>query len=232
LDKPKNNITLRVVILLLVFIILVPLLPIIISGRWDWWEAWVFAFISIAGFALSHFLAGRQIPGLLTERSRFMQHVDAASWDKVLSSLVGLGGGVIPLMAGLDELFNWSPAFNTPVKIAALICILIGYVWGSYALIANRYFSGMVRLQSERGHTVISSGPYRWMRHPGYAGSILTYLAIPPFLDSAWTFIPAVILVTVLIIRTYLEDNFLQEQLTGYQQYSQQVRYRLIPGIW
>ena len=208
------------------------MLPLIISGRWDWWEAWIFAAISIAGFAVSRFIAGKHNPGLLSERSRFLQHEDAASWDKVLSPLVGLGGGVIPLIAGLDELFNWSPAFNTSVIITALICILIGYVWGSYALIANRYFSGMVRLQSERGHTVISSGPYRWMRHPGYAGSILTYLAIPPFLDSSWAFIPAGLLVIVLIIRTYLEDKFLQEQLTGYQQYAQQVRYRLIPGIW
>jgi protein-S-isoprenylcysteine O-methyltransferase Ste14 len=146
--------------------------------------------------------------------------------------LVGLGGGLVPLVAGLDALFDWSPTFSLPIKILALVIILAGYALGSYALIENRFFSGMVRIQTERGHRVVSSGPYRWMRHPGYAGAILTYLATPFFLDSPWAFLPAVFLTIVLVIRTRLEDLALQAELEGYRDYASRVRYRLLPGVW
>jgi len=99
-------------------------------------------------------------------------------------------------------------------------------------LIENRYFSGMVRIQTDRGHQVVSAGPYRWIRHPGYAGSLIYFLATPIFLDSSWAFIPAVLLTIVLVIRTSLEDKTLQKELEGYQTYASQVRFRLIPGIW
>jgi len=74
---------------------------------------------------------------------------------------------VSPHVAGLDTLFGWSRPFSLPTKILSLAIILIGYVLGSYASLENRFFSGMVRIQAERGHQVVSSGPYRWMRHPG-----------------------------------------------------------------
>jgi protein-S-isoprenylcysteine O-methyltransferase Ste14 len=113
------------------------------------------------------------------ERARFLQHEDAKPWDKVLAPLVGLGGGLIPLVAGLDELLGWSPAFSLPVKIIALVLIVAGYALGAYALIENRFFSGMVRLQTDRDQQVVSSGPYAWIRHPGYAGALLSYLGMP-----------------------------------------------------
>jgi protein-S-isoprenylcysteine O-methyltransferase Ste14 len=161
-----------------------------------------------------------------------MKHENVFNWDKILAPLVALGGGLIPLVVGLDELLNWSPAFSIRIKIIALAIILTGYIWGSYALIQNRFFSGMVRIQSDRGHQVITSGPYRWMRHPGYAGAICTYLATPLFLDSGWAFIPAVFLVIALVIRTSLEDKVLHVELEGYSEYADKVRYRLFPGVW
>jgi protein-S-isoprenylcysteine O-methyltransferase Ste14 len=90
----------------------------------------------------------------------------------------------------------------------------------------------MVRIQTDRGHQVVSSGPYRWIRHPGYAGGLLAYLATPFFLDSAWAFLPMAFLTIALVIRTELEDRTLQDQLAGYRDYVKQVRYRLLPGIW
>ena len=90
----------------------------------------------------------------------------------------------------------------------------------------------MVRIQVERGHHVVSSGPYRWVRHPGYVGALLTYLATPVFLDAGWAFLPALFLSIVLVIRTRLEDRTLQEQLEGYRDYARRVHYRLLPGIW
>ena len=142
----------RVIVLMLFFIVVVPFLPLLISWRWDWWEAWVYAVICILGFAISRALAARRNPDLLAERARFLQQEDAKPWDKILSPLVGLGSGLIPLVAGLNALLDGSPTFSTPVKILALVIILAGYVLASYALIENRFFSGMVRIQTERGH--------------------------------------------------------------------------------
>ncbi|MBP8000245.1 MAG: isoprenylcysteine carboxylmethyltransferase family protein [Chloroflexi bacterium] len=222
----------RVVIQVLFFVVVVPFLPLLISWRWDGWEAWMYAIIAILGFAISRALAAQRHPDLLAERARMLQHEDAAPWDKWLAPLVGLGGGLIPLVAGLDALFGWSPTFSLPLKILALVVILAGYALGSYALIENRFFSGMVRIQTERGHHVVSGGPYRWVRHPGYAGALLTYLATPILLDSWWTFVPALFLTIVLIIRTAWEDKTLQEELDGYRKYAGRVRYRLLPGVW
>ena len=232
MNNQQRTISPRVVVQMLFFVVAIPFLPLLISWRWDWWEAWVYAIICILGFAISRVLAARRHPDLLAERARFMQHENAKPWDKLLAPLLGLGGGLVLLVAGLDALFDWSPAFSLPVKIVSLAIILAGYVLGSYALIENRFFSGMVRIQTDRGHHVVSSGPYRWMRHPGYAGALLTYLATPLFLDSRWAFLPAVLLTILLVIRTGLEDRVLQDELEGYCDYAGRVRYRLLPGVW
>lgn len=232
MENQPPKITLGNIVLMLLIIVLVPFLPLLISRQWDWVEAWIYAFIGIFGFAISRVLAARRHPDLLAERARFLQHDDTKSWDKVLSPLVGLGGAMIPLVAGLDALYDWSPSFSLPLKILAMILLLAGYVWGTWALMENRFFSGTVRIQSERGHEVVSSGPYHWLRHPGYTGALLTFLATPVFLDSWWAFLPALLLSIVLIIRTNLEDKTLQDELPGYREYAQQVRYRLLPKVW
>lgn len=222
----------RVIIQVLLFVVIVPCLPLLISRQWDWWEAWVYALVSILGFVISRAIAARRHPGLLAERARMLHHEDAKPWDKTLAPLVGLGGAVIPLVVGLDALFGWSPGFSLAVEIAALVLILIGYALGSYALAENAYFSGMVRIQADRGQHVVSSGPYRWVRHPGYVGALMAYLATPFFLDSGWALLPTLFLTAALIIRTRLEDLTLQAELDGYRAYAQRVRYRLLPGVW
>ena len=161
MNNQQKIISPRVVVQMLFFVVVIPFLPLLISWRWDWWEAWAYAIIGIFSFAISRVLVARRHPDLIAERARFMQHEDAKPWDKILAPLVGLGGGLIPLVAGLDALLNWSPTFSLPVKILALVILLAGYVLGSYALIENRFFSGMVRIQTDRGHQVVSSGPYR-----------------------------------------------------------------------
>ncbi len=222
----------RVVIQMLFFVVLIPCLPLLISWRWDWWEAWVTALVCISGFAVSRLIAARKNPDLIAERAKFLQHPDAKSWDKVLAPLVGLGSGLILVVSGLDGLFRWSPVFSLPVKLVALAVIVAGFTIGSYALIENRFFSGMVRLQTDRGQYVISTGPYAWVRHPGYASSIFTYLALPIFLDAVWALLPAVFFLVIMVIRTRLEDQTLQAELPGYAEYAHQVRYRLLPGVW
>jgi protein-S-isoprenylcysteine O-methyltransferase Ste14 len=230
--KGHNLVNPQTLTLMFFFIIVIPFLPLLISQHWGWWEAWVYAIIGILGFAISRALAARHYPDLLTERARFMRHENAKSWDKVLAPLLGLGGGLIPLVVGLDALYNGSPTFSLPIKGFSLLVLLAGYVLASYALIENRFFSGMVRIQGDRGHQVVSGGPYRWVRHPGYAGALLSYLATPFFLDSQCAFLPVALTMIVLVIRTSLEDSTLQAELDGYSNYANQVRFRLIPGIW
>lgn len=233
MSNPNKILTVRVIVQLLFFIVLVPFLPLLISWDWTWWEAWVYALIGILGFAVSRVLAARRHPGLLAERAKFMQHENTKPWDNLLARLVGLGGAWIPLFAGLDARYVWSGVdFGLAEKIIALVLILAGFGLGSWALMENRFFSGVVRIQKERGHHVISTGPYAWVRHPGYAGAVLTYWLTPILLDSLWTYVPVVFLTIVLFIRTDLEDRTLQKELPGYKEYARKTRHRLLPGIW
>jgi protein-S-isoprenylcysteine O-methyltransferase Ste14 len=218
--------------MMLFFIVVIPFLPLLISGQWGWWQAWAYALTSILGFIVSRALAAQRNPDLLAERARFLQHEDAKPWDKVLAPLVGLGGGLVPLVAGVEARLIWPPTIGLLVSLVALAVLLAGYILSSYALIENRFFSGMVRLQVDRGQQVVSTGPYRWLRHPGYAGSLLAYFATPLLLDSAWAFVPALLLAVILVVRTRLEDRTLQDELPGYREYATQVHYRLFPGIW
>jgi protein-S-isoprenylcysteine O-methyltransferase Ste14 len=216
----------------LLFIVVVPLLPLLISWRWRWWEAWVYTLISILGFVISRALAARRHPDLIAERARTMQQENIKPWDKRLAVWLGLSGVLVLMVAGLDSRFDWSPAFGTPVKTLSLVVMLAGYALGSYALIENRFFSSTVRIQFERGHRVVSSGPYRWVRHPGYAGALLTYLATPLFLDASWALLPTGLIMVLTVVRTALEDRVLQDELEGYRAYAGRVRYRLLPGVW
>jgi protein-S-isoprenylcysteine O-methyltransferase Ste14 len=232
MDNQKKGISPGVVFLTLFLVVVIPFLPLLISRQWDWWEAWVYALATIICFAISRILAAQRNLDIITERAGFLQHENTKPWDKRLVSLGLLGGALVPVIAGLEALFSPPTEFSSAVIFVSLVVILVGYTLGSYAFIENSYFSAEVRIQNDRGHQVVSSGPYRWIRHPGYAGSILTTLAIPLFLDSVWAFLPAVFSVILLIIRTYLEENTLIDELAGYRDYAERVRYRLLPGVW
>ncbi|MBM3180582.1 MAG: isoprenylcysteine carboxylmethyltransferase family protein [Chloroflexi bacterium] len=228
-DKPDIW---RAIVQMVTVVLIAPFIPMIISSQWDWWQAWAYAIASVLAFVLSRLIVARKHPDLIAERARFMQAKDTKPWDKVLAPLLGLGSILILVVAGLDRFYGWSSAFSTGVNIIALVGIVIGYGFSSWALIENRFFSGTVRIQTERGHHVVSTGPYRIMRHPGYAGGLFGYLFIPLLLDSFWAFVPAVLLAIVMVTRTALEDKTLQAELPGYKDFAQKTKYRLIPGIW
>jgi len=177
-------------------------------------------------------LAARRNPDILAERARSMELQDAKPWDKILSPMLAFGALIILIVAGADKGFGWTTPFSLNAKIVSLIAILLGYVFGSWALIENKFFSGVVRIQTDRGHHVVTTGPYRIVRHPGYAGALWTYIAMPILFDSLWAFIPTVLLIGVLVLRTSLEDRTLQAELPGYKEFTQQTRYRLFPWIW
>ena len=232
MGKDNNGFSYVRMLFMIIVIVGFPMLPILISGRWHWWEGWTYAGISIFGFIISRILAGLRFPDLIRERSQFMRHKNVQSFDKILAPLLGTGGGLIPLTAGLDAIRGSSASFSLTVKIIALILILTGYFIGTRVLMVNRFFSGMVRIQTERGHYVVSDGPYRCVRHPGYAGALITYLATPFLLDSWWTLLPVGFTIIILVIRTSLEDITLRKELTGYEEYAYKVHFRLIPWIW
>jgi protein-S-isoprenylcysteine O-methyltransferase Ste14 len=232
MSKSRNVLTPRVIVQMTLAVVVMPLLPMIVSGRWDWLEAWAYAAVSILGFAASRLLAARRHPDLLAERARFMSAQDTKPWDKILAPALAFSSIVILSVAGLDHLYGWTPAFPVWAKLAALAVIVLGFVFGSWALMENRFFSGTVRIQTERGHRVVSTGPYAWVRHPGYAGALWTYLLTPILLDSLWAFIPVFLTLAVLVVRTALEDRTLQAELPGYADYAGRTRYRLFPGIW
>jgi protein-S-isoprenylcysteine O-methyltransferase Ste14 len=101
-----------------------------------------------------------------------------------------------------------------------------------WAIRTNAYLGRMVRIQQDRGHRVVTGGPYRYVRHPMYVGIILLFPCMALFLGSWWAFVPAVLIGALMVIRTALEDDTLQAELTGYAEYAQRVRYRLVPGLW
>jgi protein-S-isoprenylcysteine O-methyltransferase Ste14 len=231
-NKQQKTISPGIFVLTILLVVVFPFLPLLISKHWDWWEAWAYAITTIIGFVLSRVIAAQRHPDIIAERAGFLQHENTKPWDKRLASMGMVGGSLVPVVAALDALYVWSPLFSLPVKIALLVLILAGYALGSYAFIENAFFSAEVRIQADRGHQVVFSGPYRWIRHPGYASSLLTTLVTPLFLDSAWAILPAVFSIIILVIRTNMEDKALWNELEGYQDYAKRVRYRLFPGVW
>jgi len=157
----------------------------------------------------------------------------AKSWDKVLAPLMALSVSFPPVVvAGLDHRFDWSPVFPLWLVVLGFLLISLGYAFAAWALIENRFFASVVRIQVDRGHVVCDSGPYRIVRHPGYAGSVLAVPGIALALSSMWTLVPAAFALIIAVVRTALEDQALMDELQGYRDYARCVRYRLLPGIY
>jgi protein-S-isoprenylcysteine O-methyltransferase Ste14 len=200
------------------------------AGTLRWIEAWVYILLYIAFIALNAILILPKGTGLMEERSKI--GAGAKSWDLRLAVWITILGAAILLVAGLDQRFSWSQPYETWLQWLAAALILPAYILFASAMAANRFFSSVVRIQVERGHTVIDTGPYRFIRHPGYAGNGLSSIGTCLLLASWWSLIPAFLLIVVLTWRTALEDRTLQAELPGYVGYARRVRYRLLPGVW
>lgn len=228
-----QTLPLRQWIRLIIIYLLIPLILLVSGGDIGWWQAWIFSVLIVAAGIGGRMWAERRHPGLLAERANFEKAPDVKPWDKVLAPLMAISVGFpLVIVAGLDHRFGWSPVFPIWLNILGFIMIAIGYIFASWALAENRFFSGVVRIQTDRGHVVCDSGPYRIVRHPGYAGNILPLPGIVLALGSVWTLIPAAVALIIAVIRTVLEDRTLQEELPGYRDYARRVRYRLFPGLY
>lgn len=173
----------------------------------------------------------RENPELIEERTK--PKPNAKTWDKRLLALGFLLTLAMLTVAGLDAgRWHLQPVLTWRCFAVGLLLELLGMSVFLRALKENRFFSSVVRIQSDRGHTVCRTGPYRVVRHPGYTGMIIGTLGIPLLLMSAWSAIPTLLFVVVMIVRTHLEDLVLRTELAGYREYSEDTRYRLVPGVW
>jgi protein-S-isoprenylcysteine O-methyltransferase Ste14 len=183
-------------------------------------------------YSLSTAVQYKLNPELLVQRLK-RKREGSKLWDEILMRVSNLMVLItIPVTAGLDVVrFHWS---NLPVyfMVVGLFCLSVSSVLLNWAMVLNPHFEPTVRIQKDRDHKVITSGPYTIMRHPGYLAGILFTLSIPLILGSVYTLIPAGIYVLLIIIRTFLEDQTLNKELDGYSEYAKRVRYRLFPGIW
>ncbi len=230
----RNAITWRIFIVrfLLMFLV-VGCALFVAAGTWRWWSGWVYL-ITVAGLTFGGRAdVMRRNPELIIERAHSFKKENVKRWDRVLMPLVGV---VLPVatvvVAGLDVRLDWTAPYDVRWKVAAFIVLVFGILVANRAVIVNRFFSGTVRIQDERGHEVISDGPYRWVRHPGYSSAVLANIATPVLLGSLWALICTGLFVVAIVTRTALEDRTLRSELYGYREYSRQVRYRLFPGVW
>ena len=218
---------------LVVVYLIIPLILFICGGDLGWWQAWLYSVLILASGIGGRMWMEQRHPGLTAERQNIDSIQNAKAWDKVLAPLMAVSL-VFPMVivAGLDHRFNWSPEFPLWISVVGFIFIAFGYAFGVWAFAENRFFSSVVRIQTDRGHAVCDTGPYRFVRHPGYAGNIFPLFGIVLSLGSVWALIPATVATIIAVIRTALEDHTLQEELPGYRDFAQRVRYRLIPGIY
>ena len=228
----KTRALLRLALGVGVQVLIVAVILFISSGRLNWWAAWVYLGIYIVGSTVSILAMVLYNPQLIAERTQGMRP-DTKGWDRAVVRLYGLAIGVLtPLTAGLDMRFGWSQQIPLAIPVLALLFAVLGFVVGSWAVALNPFFIATVHVQKNRAHTLVSDGPYRFVRHPGYLGSIMACIATPLILNSLWALIPAGLAILFLVVRTELEDRTLREELDGYSEYAQRVRYRLVPGIW
>jgi protein-S-isoprenylcysteine O-methyltransferase Ste14 len=213
--------------------LLVPLIAVGVSGDLGWWQAWVLSLLVLLAGVVGRVWADRRHPGLQADRMRFGRGQRVMRWDRVLSPLMGVTVLYLPVVVGaLDHRFGWTPPFPAWVNATGLLVCALGYAFAVWALVENRFFTSLVRIQTDRGHEVCDSGPYRLVRHPGYAGNLLAVVGIPVALDSAWAYAASGVALAVSALRTGLEDRALQDELPGYREYATRVPYRLLPGLW
>ncbi len=199
------------------------------AGRIDWWPAWAVIVVWLVWFTAMDSIVLRSGPGLMAER--LAPPKGAKAWDRVVLSILRLTQLARYILAGLTAVWlDGRLSFGRSI-VALVVCFLSTALF-AWAMSSNAFFSQVVRVQSDSGHVVATGGPYRYVRHPAYTGTILFEFALSTLLASWWAIITGALCALLLVLRTVFEDRTLQAELAGYGDYSRQVRYRLLPGIW
>jgi protein-S-isoprenylcysteine O-methyltransferase Ste14 len=200
------------------------------AGTWAWSRGWLFFVVLVAASVVTALYLRRVNPEVIA--ARINRHGGTKRWDRILL-VIGLPTLVaIPVVAALDDgCFHWSraPWWVCGVGYVLLVAGMAGVTWAESV---NRFFEPTVRIQTDRGHMVIDTGPYAVVRHPGYVAACLAFVGIALALGSLWALIPAALSSALLVLRTRWEDRMLQAELAGYKGYTQRVRFKWFPGVW
>ncbi|HZH18263.1 MAG TPA: isoprenylcysteine carboxylmethyltransferase family protein [Archangium sp.] len=200
------------------------------AGRLDWKAGWIFAGLIV--FSLAANAYGTRVLNPVLNQERWKEREDTKPFDKRITHTYLAMLLTMTVVAGLDNgRYGWSelPAWCMPVGVLLHVLGQLPILW-SFA--ANPHLESTVRVQKDRDHKVISTGPYRFVRHPMYLGLLMMLVAWPLVFGSLWAYVPALIAMAAFILRTALEDRTLQRELPGYTEYTQRTRYRLVPGLW
>jgi protein-S-isoprenylcysteine O-methyltransferase Ste14 len=229
-QQPERINRRRLVLFLLAVPVFFALFMFLPAGTWAWDKGWLFTLVLLTVLALAALVIWRVNPELIVARNN--PHQGTKPWDRVLLWFLFTPFFAVFLVAALDDgRFHWFP---TPWWISALgyVLLLIGIGAMTWAQAVNKFFEPTVRIQADRGHKVIDTGPYAIVRHPGYVAGALLFVGIALALGSLWAMIPAGLAIVVLILRTKWEDQTLQAELAGYKGYAERVRFKLVPGVW
>ncbi len=200
------------------------------AGRLDYVQGWLYFGLNVAALAATYIVL-RHHPDLVRERLK--AGPGRKSWDKLYSILSTPLWFIMVIVAPLDAgRYGWGPRVPMAVVIVAAGLYALGQALFIWAKAVNRFFSAVVRIQTERGQTVCREGPYRLIRHPGYLSGIVFGLSGPLVLGSYLALIPAALASILLLVRTALEDKTLKAELPGYADYAREVRFKIVPGIW
>jgi len=225
-EKLGIKLVLKSASIFIVFIII----TFITAGRIDYWQGWVFNGLNILFILLTYIiLIDRK--DLIKERLKPGKGMK--QWDRIYYAVSTPIFFFMFIISILDATrFSWEPSIPFSIMCMGIILYSLGHILGLWAKKANKFFSSVVRIQTERNQTVCTYGPYRFVRHPGYAGGLIFTIGTPLMLGSLWGVFPAIITIILLSWRTYMEDKTLKNELPGYNDYTQKVKYRLVPFIW
>jgi protein-S-isoprenylcysteine O-methyltransferase Ste14 len=229
-DTSPQQLRVRIFIRFGLFIVVMGLLLFGVAGTADWPMGWSF----LVGYGAVVLISAVVVPiDAAYAEERTTMKDDVKQWDKYLAGIPSLlFPWALLIVAGLDYRFGWSGEIGLGWMIAAMVAAMLAYLVSVWASAVNKFYARFVRIQTERGHHPITTGPYAVIRHPGYFGVGLFTLLVPIGLGSFWTLIPGGLMAVLLVVRTALEDKTLQEELEGYSEYAQKTRWRLLPGLW
>jgi protein-S-isoprenylcysteine O-methyltransferase Ste14 len=230
-DRNISRLVVRWLIREILGVVTAALILFFSAGRWDWGWGWSLVVLYAFWVTANAVLLIPRNPDLLAERAQ-RDIKGMKPWDKNLLSVVGLLTLGKYIIAGLDIRYGWSADIAFWSHVTAWLLGAAGYGLSTWSMVENAYFSMVVRYQEDRNHEVCETGPYRYIRHPAYVGTIVFEVMAPLILGSWWSLIPGVIIVVLMVLRTSLEDKTLREELPGYKEYMEKTRFRLLPRIW
>jgi protein-S-isoprenylcysteine O-methyltransferase Ste14 len=220
----------RRVIQLLTLTLLQAAVLFLAAGTLAWPAGWLYVGLSAGLLVVA---AAAFIPrhaDVVAERSQGTK--GGEPWDLVITRLLAVLALAILAVAGLDERWGWTEPLPAGVRVLGAALVVAGYALVLAAMSVNPFFSQVVRIQAERGHHAVTTGPYRVVRHPGYVGMSASALGLVALLDAPWSIVPWALYAGLVVTRTVFEDRTLRARLPGYAEYATRTRRRLLPGVW